>query len=753
MIPLLAFGFYSNSFAKKRLPDKRAFAIYTISAPKIDGKVDKVWFRAPVQKGFLQRTPRQGEKASNDTRFYVLYDLKNIYFLFVMIDRDSRSIPARLVDRDHEFYPDDNINFYLDTYNDTRKAFYFSTNPRGVEQDGLISENGTNVDMTWDGIFKVAARRNRYGWVAEFAIPYKTLRFEDNLRYQIWGFNVWRVRKKSREESYWSLVDQNYLPFRLDRGGVLIGMKNVQSGHHLNLLPYTTAKHNKSFGSNQTVDFNAGLDLKYNITSDLTLDLTANPDFGQVEIDEEQINLDKRFEVQLEEKRPFFLESTNLFQSPFYQLFYSRRIGALNDIKAGTKLTGRIGSYSFGALGALTGGWENFGLGDPDVPPTDELFSVFRLQKDVLASSNVGMMIVDREANLRGKHHGSNRVGSADWSIQHGQNYFIGQAVYSQNTDYFSQLNSFEKTSGGALYSQVGHYGRLFWFDLHAHYYQPDFGVDSTGYFPKLPGKGQKQVGLYSEIHPLINRRFLRSWGFGLKPTVLQDSDESSPGFGIQGTFWLEAPDQSMVKIAFTSYRDVETNLFNPADELNYWGRDISAELSTDPGKNVSLKLKWNFDSQYYFQTHTTGYNEGAEAELKIKPNSNSNLDFGFKRRWFFDRDRVRMPVARIGQSDVKISTVRGRYLFTREIFARGFLQFTNGAELPSFVFLPTEQRYQLYYDVWNRLSANVLFGWRFLPGSTLYLAYTQEWEDNLTRQLASTNRVFFFKLSYLWSL
>ena len=213
----------------------RAVATFTTVPPRIDGKVDKVWLEAKPQYGFIQREPLEGQAASNDTKFYVLYDREHIYFLFIMLDSEPNSIPARLVDRDYEFYPDDSINFYLDTYNDNRKAFYFCTNPLGIEQDGLISENGDNLDLTWDTIFSVAARRNSYGWIAEFKIPFNSLRFDGGLSEHTWGINVWRIRKKTREISYWALIDQNYQIVRLDKGGILTGLSGIESGHQLKL--------------------------------------------------------------------------------------------------------------------------------------------------------------------------------------------------------------------------------------------------------------------------------------------------------------------------------------------------------------------------------------------------------------------------------------------------------------------------------------------------------------------------------------
>ncbi len=408
-----------------------AVAVRTNPPPQIDGYVDPLWLKAPAQQDFVQRFPHQGEKAFVDTKFYIMYDDDYLYLLFIMIDPEPEAIPARLVERDYMFYPDDSINFYLDTFNDSQRAYYFSTNPLGVEQDGLISENGNKVDMSWDCVFHVAARRNKYGWVAEFAIPFKSLRFDNSRKYQVWGFNVWRIRKVNREISYWSLVDQNYQMFRLDKGGVLIGIdRQVSSGNHLDFLPFGTLQMQTRSGVNRWL-YKGGLDLRYGITSDVTLNVTLNPDFGQVEIDEEQINLDKRYELFLQEKRPFFLENTNLFQLPI-QTFYSRRIGAGSDIKGGVKLTGKSGPYSFGLIGVVTGDWRNRGLGDPNQGPPEEIFTVLRIQRDIFRSSNVGFMFTGVEENLGGRNYSFNRSASVDWNLFIGAHqFFTGQMVRS----------------------------------------------------------------------------------------------------------------------------------------------------------------------------------------------------------------------------------------------------------------------------------------------------------------------------------
>ncbi len=733
---------------RHHLPKYRAFAIYTRVPPKIDGKVDKVWLRAPQQHGFTQQIPVEGVPATEDTRFYVLYDEHHIYFLFIMLDSDPGSIPTRLFERDQEFYPDDCINFYLDTYWDRRKAYFFSTNARGVERDGLISENGDKIDMSWDGIFQVESRVTKYGWIAEFSIPLKTLRFDDDKRYQVWGFNVWRVRKKGREISSWSPVGQNYRTYRLDQGGVLIGMKRIRSGMNLSVLPYVTARSQTTGGEVQKPEYKGGVDVKYGITTDLTMDLTVNPDFGQVEIDEEQINLDKRFEVQLPEKRPFFLENTNLFQTPFYQLFYSRRIGAVSDIKGGGKLTGKVGPYSIGLLGVSTGDWSNYGLGDPNKPPTDEFFTVARVQRDILHSSNVGVMLVDREANMGGENHHFSRALDMDWALHSGQFYGLGQMVYSVHDNYNKE--------GTGFFLEGGYYGRIFSVDLNMHSYSPKFDIDSTGFFIKIPNKGRTQFAMYMDMHPYVNYGIIRQWGISLTPTAFKDSDESRTAMGIQSSLWAITQKESQLRVGFSRYRDVETYYLNPyisvpLDEYAYWGTDMFAEVITDRGQPVSLYLKGNYDTQYYFQLHQSGYNVGVETKIRIRPSSNMHLELGYKQTKFLDKEKNQIDKQLIGQSDIRIFTLRGRYLFTKNVFTRLFYQFTNGAEQAYWGNNPVKNQPQLYYQVWDRMSANLLFGWRYLSGSTLYLVYTEEWDRFPGEKFQSGNRILFFKLSYLW--
>lgn len=738
---------------------KTAHSVFTNCKPKIDGIVDQCWLNAPANSGFVQRTPNQGEAATTETRFFILHDFDNIYFLFVMLDPYPGDIPARLVERDYQFYPDDSINFYLDTFNDNQRAYYFCTNPLGVEQDALISENGAKVEMSWDCVFYTAAKRNKFGWVAEFAIPFKSLRFSDSQDRQIWGFNVWRIRKENREISYWSLVDQNYDVFRLDKGGVIITNQSIHSGNHIDLLPYVTSQYQEPPIQDSEFDSQAGLDMKYGLTSDLTMNLTVNPDFGQVEIDEEQINLDKRFELLLEEKRPFFLENTNLFQLPI-STFYSRRIGADSDIKGGLKLTGKTGPYSLGYIGNLTGDWQNNGLGDPDNQTTDELFNILRVQRDILDNSNMGFMYADLEENLGSEkdNFGFNRSASIDWNLFLGKyQFFSGQIVRSS----FEAPQTNEQKDGTASRATISHYDQKYWLYLDGLFYEDDFEINGTGFFQKLPNKGHRDLGLYLEMHPFLNKRVLRSWGISSLQRIYRDTDENQNGYGIQNKLWFEFPDQSRITLSITHYHEVESDYlsylypnFRSLSERDYNGRDLSVRISTDVGKPISGKVELNYDSQYYFQIHKTGFSRGLNTSLLIKPFSNWFFELHYENRQFLDNNRNFVPSRHIGQNDVRIFAFRSRYLATKNIFSRAFIQFTNGAgENPIALEFNDNNLLVPVYKPFDRLSANILLGWRYKPGSTIYFVYTEEWDKFNNSKLSSSNRIFFLKFSYLWRL
>lgn len=386
---------------------------------EVDGRLDEpVWEAAPAATGFRQREPDEGAPATEPTEVYVLYDDATLYV--GVRARDSRPdlVVARQLARDVRlglsfFGPqggDDAIEIVLDTYRDRRNAYYFATNPRGVQVDGLITDESPNPDLNWDGVWDVRAARTDDGWSAEFAIPLRTLRFRRDPEPQTWGFNVQRFLSRRNEASLWTAWSrENEGLHRVSRAGALAGLRLENPGRDWRAKPYVLGSAGRDYVGSPAggVDWDAdlGLDAKVGFRSGLVLDLTVNTDFAQVEADDEQIDL-TRFNLFFPEKREFFLENAGIFEfgapsfggPPNLLVFFSRRVGLVRTgfataqpvpILGGARLTGRAGRQTIGLLNVVTGADSALGA-----PATN--FAVARVKRDVGRRSYVGAIATHR---------------------------------------------------------------------------------------------------------------------------------------------------------------------------------------------------------------------------------------------------------------------------------------------------------------------------------------------------------------------
>ena len=307
--------------------------------PSIDGVLtDPVWASAPVATDFVQMEPQEGDPASQRTEVRVLYGTDALYVAFRAFDTAPDSIAAQLTRRDQDSYSD-GVHVVIDSYFDRRTAFHFGTNPAGVKLD-LYRFDDTGEDANWDAVWDVATRIDEEGWTAEFEIPYSQLRF-GNHEDQTWGINFAREIARNNETSTWAPIRQNDAAV-VSKSGELQGLRGLGSPRRMELRPFSLARLTRAPGEDanpfyHATDFfsSAGLDLKYGVTNDLTLDLTVNPDFGQVEADPAQVNL-TAYETFYPERRPFFIEGAAIFNFGIglgdgdlgsESLFYSRRIG------------------------------------------------------------------------------------------------------------------------------------------------------------------------------------------------------------------------------------------------------------------------------------------------------------------------------------------------------------------------------------------------------------------------------------------
>ena len=287
-----------------------------------------------------QIQPNQGAPMTQPSEVRILYDAKNLYFGFTFFDAEMEKLVANVMRRDSVGLRSNDYGFLLlDTYNDRRNAVFFRFNPLGGMEDTAVSNSGDSLNTNWDIVWECRSRINTDNWTTEIAIPFSQLRFEKS-DVMTWGINFGREIARNQEIGAWNPAPKTYGPlgkYRTAYFGSLTGLEGISPSRNLELLPYVSPGGSRVAAEEQTdAVFEAGLDLKYGITSNLTADLTLNTDFAQVEADEEQVNL-TRFDLFFPEQRPFFLEGAGIFdvgiprpsfhRPPPLLLFYSRRIG------------------------------------------------------------------------------------------------------------------------------------------------------------------------------------------------------------------------------------------------------------------------------------------------------------------------------------------------------------------------------------------------------------------------------------------
>ena len=399
--------------------------------PIIDGNIlnDKVWQGISPITQMIQIKPEFNVPSTEKTEIRVATYKNTFYVAVVCYDSTPENIVVSDSRRDSDLNDEDSFLFILDTYNDLQNGFLFGTNSNGMEYDAQIDNEGQGnfsanrqqggviggTNINWDATWSVKTETGNYGWSAEFAIPLRSLRFKSGDK-QTWGINFQRNISKNTETSFWASLPLGFDIKRLSLAGKIHGLK-LQNPGNLKLIPYalTQTINDDAIDPNKTTtNLEFGADIKYSLTPSLTLDLTYNTDFAQVEVDEQQVNLD-RFNLFFPEKRPFFLENAGQFSvgSPGeVDLFFSRRIGignngALVPIIGGARLSGKINQTNVGLLSMFTEG-----VTDENIEKNN--FSVARVNHDFSNSrSSVGGIFINR-SGLGNNPDDYNRVFAMD---------------------------------------------------------------------------------------------------------------------------------------------------------------------------------------------------------------------------------------------------------------------------------------------------------------------------------------------------
>ena len=590
----------------------------TENPPLIDGRIeDDCWKGIEPVSGFFQFDPINGAKASEETYVWIVYDQKYLYFAFLMADSQPQKIWAELTPR-NAYENNDSITVILDAYNDKRTFISFTVNPKGIQKN--------SVETIW----KSDAVMRPDGWAAEMAIPFKSLRFSPREN-QVWGINFERYIHRLNEKDYWTDVDRD-LPLLLQMGE-LDGLSGIRPGYNIEFFPYAGLR-SSHWDGDKDDKLAAGLDFKYGILPNLYLDITASPDFSEVESDPFIYQLSP-FENYLQENRPFFTEGSRYFQlstegdiyhEPGVSLFYSRRI---SDPRIAAKMTGKTGGYSFGILGSINKEEEG------NVP-----FSVVRVQKDIFKNSQVGFYYTGMNTSEE-----YNRNFAVDYNFNFKDIYYLrGTSAFSFNSDKEGHNNGmhivkFKRDIDAGI-------------QLEMNFQRIEENVDvKTGFVTQID---LQTTELSTGYAWRFNQGQLKRFSLDVWGNLYQDTHGDMKGYSGRLTYWTEFLAQFFIHGEFWAGKrkyqvyDGEENLIWSEDFIQTYGGNF-LDFHWERGgfvKEAGIEIGWEKRGIYNedFTAVEPGAQTKLEAGLTLRPRS--YLELSFSGDWIRQvLDRTKEPV------------------------------------------------------------------------------------------------------------
>lgn len=692
-------------------------ATYAETAPRIDGVLDDdIWARTLAADDFVQLSPSEGAAPSDPSAIRIAYDENNLYFGLSFYDSDPEAIRARNLERGGPNGRDDMFWLLIDTYHDGRNAYLFETNVLGTQDDAIITDESMSYsDWQWDGIYESEGRIADDGWHVELAIPFRTIRF-DNAEAPTMGVAVQRFVSRSGERSMWPFIPRRFSAgiFQVSQYATMHGLEDIERGRNILIKPYviTGAQEIRVaedagepvFESDLKRD--AGLDVKYGITSNLTLDVTINTDFAQVESDAVQLDL-TRFNLFFPEKREFFLERAGLFefgQSGQTETFFSRRIGISNDILAGGRLVGQFDRLSVGALNIQTQKNDDIGLAAANN-------SVARVRADVLPRTTVGGIITNLEQGDR-----YNRAFGADASRRFWGNSEIS-GWYTRVQDSDPDLN--DGAGRLSLNLRRADYGFSTAYANIGENFNP-----ALGFVRRRDVKNYSASGTYS---PQIGSGFFRSYSVRAFAGLVNGQDDQKQSSDVGGAASLTFLANDRVSL------DYNRNFERLEDPF-----EIRPDAVIQPGDYVSDSWEAGFrtsDNRFFsgqgevrlaefFDGDRTTYSAG----VGVRTGKYLQIDAGIR------HDVFDLPIDN-GQFDATTFSMNINMAQSRKLFAKSLIQYDNFS---------------------GNLQANIRIDWIHSPGADLFIVFNTNY--NLSgevdrfdpRTALLNNRIGIAKLTYV---
>jgi len=697
----------------------------------LDGFLNEpVWQRADVADNFVQTEPREGEPATEPTEARVVYDQKTLYIGIIAYDSEPHRLIVNELRKDFNLSNSDVVQVVLDTFFDRRNGYEFATNPGGAKWDAQMANEGREVNSDWDGIWYVRTQINERAWTVEMAIPFRTLKFREG-DVQVWGINFMRRIRRKNEESYWAPIPRMFNSIHyVSRAGVLEGLEDIRPGTNIRIKPYVIGSlADLSTGGptpHRVFRGDGGVDAKLGVTSGLTLDVTYNTDFSQVEADEQQINL-TRFSLFFPEKRDFFLEGSGIFRfGPGEQrggmmgggeggggmggrlgavrndliLFFSRRIGLSENgepipLRAGVRLTGRAGPYELGFLNIQQ---EAFG----HTPATN--FLVTRLRRNVLANSDLGFMFMNMA-----RPGAFQRVYGGDANFRFFQNLNVH--------GYVAKVAAPGLRQGTTAWRAGMSWRNNFWDTRHSFTSIGENFKNELGFAPRLGiRKASDFLGLHWRPRAInrVVREIFPHWqiDYIMDPSGRLDTrlvDYHLPLFFQNGTF-LE------VGVNSTYERLVRPFQIHPTTVVpvgRYRFNEYFFLFNSDRSRPVSVNLR--LGTGPFYDGYRQSYSGGA----------NVRVSYRFNMSFTHTRNNIRLST---GQFRTDLLTLRAAYSFSTSIFLNALIQYNSVAR------------------TW---SSNIRFNIIHRPLSDLFIVYNERRESGTGRLL---DRALLVKFTYLFN-
>ncbi|MDW3191216.1 MAG: DUF5916 domain-containing protein [Cytophagales bacterium] len=697
----------------------------------IDGVLDDAgWTNVTKASNFTQYFPYDSIPAESATEFMITYDDQFLYFAAKMYNlKEDRDYVVSSLRRDYRGNLD-GITLVLDPFQDNTNAFQFGINPYGVQREGLISnggQRGNDLSLSWDNKWYAEARQEKGYWTAEAAIPFKTLRFKEGL--DKWNINVYRIDTQNGERSTWAPIPRNFILLSL------AFMKELQwdeplkkPGANVSIIPYLAGGGTQDFDADDnTINGNSAIggDAKVALGPGLNLDLTVNPDFSQVELDEQVTNLD-RFELFFPERRQFFLENADLFQDfghPFLaRPFFSRRIGIARDTATGVNLQNKI---HYGAR--LSGKLDNntrIGLLNMQAAKDESIglpalnYTVGVVQRKIFARSNIGAIFVNKESFQNNSELDTanryNRVVGVDYNILSADGKWNGKMFFHKSFDNDKEDDSFSQTSWISYQSRNWNFS---WAHVYVgENYNAEAGfVPRTGLFRINPDLGYSifpSSGLFTSHRFTAQTEFFwnkervtdRLFGIDYEANLLNTS-RFQAGFSRTYTYLQNSFDPTR-----TDGQELAEGTFYTYDVFSF-------NFRSDARKLFSYTLQGQL-GQYF---NGSRYNLRTTINYRFQPYVAIRLNI--------DYNRIELPDP-YNDADLFLIGPRFDVTLTKKIFFTNFIQYNS----------------QL-----DNVNINARFQYRYAPVSDLFIVYTDNYNTDPLNEngWSPVNRALILKLTY----